>query len=237
MVVLLVVLTFLLFMATDVLLPRKGTAIEGAVRKSPGPPRAVELGRPLYVAGFQVQPEMHYHLGHAWALLEGPSRARVGIDDFAARLVGEADRIELPHLGDQLVQGQPAWVLHHGNRRAPMLSPVTGKVVAINPRVCEGNITPGSAPYTHGWLLSVRMADSQTVFNNLLRDDLSMKWFEIDSGRLRSRLTRGFALSFRDGGMTIDGVCDLIDEAQWDDLVHEFLLIDSGSSRTRPILN
>jgi glycine cleavage system H protein len=194
--------------------------------RSPEEARDIKLGQPSYAAGFQVQPEMSYHPGHAWALIEGPGRARIGIDDFAAKLIGEVDGIDLPHLGDQIIQGQQAWVLHHGDRQAPMLAPVTGEVIAINPRVRGSKVSFSGAPYTQEWLLSVRSPHVCTDFNNLLRGDLPRKWIEVVGARLRTHLNRGFALSFPDGGTAVDGVSAMVDEAEWNDIVHEFLLTD-----------
>ncbi len=227
MVVILVAITLTLLVLADWLLRRNSDqAGEVAAARLPDI-KPIKLVEPLCAGGFHVQPEMCYHLGHAWALEDGPSRARVGIDEFAAKLVGEADRIDLPQPGDRLVQGDPAWVLHHGDRHATMLSPVTGEVVAVNPLVSEHKVSLSSAPYTQGWLLSVRVPDFRRDQTNLLHGDLPLKWMELSSAQLRSRLKSGIELSFRDGGNGADGICDMVDEAQWNDVVHEFLLADA----------
>ena len=71
------------------------------------------------------------------AVVEGPDLVRVGVDDFARKLVGRVEGVELPRVGDKVVQGEPAWVLQRGDRRASMLSPFSGEVVEVNPRVAE----------------------------------------------------------------------------------------------------
>ncbi len=228
MVVILVAITLTLLVLADWLLRRKGDHSGDVVTARLPDSKPIRLVEPLSAGGFHVQPEMSYHLGHAWALVDGPSRARVGIDEFAAKLVGEADHIDLPKPGDRIVQGDPVWVLHHGDRQATMLSPVTGEVVAVNPLVNEHKVSLSSEPYTQGWLLSVRVPDFRRDQTNLLHGDLPLRWMELVSAQLRSRLKSGVALSFRDGGKDTDSVCDMVDDAQWNDVVHEFLLADAG---------
>ena len=42
------------------------------------------------VAGFEIPEHMRYHPGHAWALSESPNLVRVGMDDFAAKLLARS---------------------------------------------------------------------------------------------------------------------------------------------------
>src|SRR4030065_434149 len=50
----------------------------------------------------------------------------VGLDDFAQKLVGKVDFIDLPSVGSRLAQGEKGWVLRAGAQAIPMLSPLDG---------------------------------------------------------------------------------------------------------------
>src|SRR5678810_1428109 len=63
------------------------------------------------VGGFQVPEKLRFHPGHTWALSESPSLVRVGMDDFASKLVGKVDRIALPQRGQWIRQGQKIWTI------------------------------------------------------------------------------------------------------------------------------
>ena len=52
-------------------------------------------------AGFLAPTDVMFHPGHAWARLEGVDTVTVGMDDFAAKLLGSADSISLPKLGSE----------------------------------------------------------------------------------------------------------------------------------------
>jgi len=102
MTVLLVVLMFAVFLTIDYVRSRKRVpAAEGVETKAPE--RKLQ---PNYVAGFALPDNLRYHPGHTWALEESPTLVRVGLDDFAAKLLGKCDSIALPKRGQWIRQGQ-----------------------------------------------------------------------------------------------------------------------------------
>jgi glycine cleavage system H lipoate-binding protein len=223
MVVFLVVVTLLLCVLVDWLIrggEKSGVESSTTARGECSP---IELSDPVYVGGFLIQNEMAFHPGHAWAFTEGPARVRIGMDDFAAKLLGRIDDIDLPKIGDTVVQGLPVWTVKHAHRQTPMLSPVTGKVVAVNTRLEKGRDVIGRAPYSDGWLLSVQTLDLRANLNNLIRGDLLHKWLEVIAIRLRTRLSPGHTVSFNDGGTAIDDICALVDDDEWKNIAKEFL--------------
>ena len=60
---------------------------------------------------FQVPEGYAFHPGHAWVVPEGAGVFRVGVDDFAQRLVGAPDHMLLPNVGSVVEQGEPAFRL------------------------------------------------------------------------------------------------------------------------------
>src|SRR5579871_5479985 len=95
MTVLLVILTFATFLVIDYFLSQKRAA------KQPLLYTVVREARPVspVVAGFEVPANLRYHPGHTWALSESPDRVRVGMDDFAGKLIGKVERIGLAERG------------------------------------------------------------------------------------------------------------------------------------------
>jgi glycine cleavage system H protein len=84
---------------------------------------------------FAVPEGLMLHPGHGWVSDEGGQTVRVGLDDFARKLVGSVDAVTLPASGARLAQGTAGWSLQCGNERLDMLSPVDGTVLEVNPRV------------------------------------------------------------------------------------------------------
>ena len=110
MTVLLVTATVLVVLTIDFILSRK-QAREEAARPATQPavqPRLV----PAVVGGFKVAANVAYHPGHTWAVPAGGGRFRVGLDDFAQKLLGNAAAIALPEVGTRLAKGAPGWALN-----------------------------------------------------------------------------------------------------------------------------
>lgn len=185
-IILVVLVAAILCLFADWLSSRAGCT--EPVAHKPGSSRDPPLGPPDRVGDLRLQPEMAYHPAHSWALATGPERVRVGVDDFAARLVGEALGVDLPVVGDRVVQGRPGWALTRGGRRIPVLSPVTGRVAAVNSLVAVRPEVVGRDPYGEGWLLEVEAEDPTANLNNLLAGPMVRRWF--DDARVRARARR-----------------------------------------------
>ena len=224
MVVILIFLTFAACILADWLIHGREAKKSRAAWVRPVEAVRQALSPPVYVGGFQMQTEMAFHPGHTWALPEGEDRVRVGIDDFAHKLAGKAKDIRLPDVGAQVVQGKPAATLNC-KANVPLLSPVSGRVVAVN-AMPFGPEKVQADPYGEGWLFVVQTRDLQTNLNNLLSGDLVRRWLEDAGARLRSHLGAGAALSFADGGTAVADLSALVDEDAWVSLVRNLLLTE-----------
>ena len=130
MTVILVLSTFIMFLLIDHFFSKK-PALQIAVQ----PAVAREIVAPLQpslVGGFKVPDNLRYHPGHTWALSESPSLVRVGVDDFASKLMGKVERLSLPQRGQWIRQGQKLASVYRDGAKVDMLSPI------------EGPRTPGS---------------------------------------------------------------------------------------------
>jgi CheY-like chemotaxis protein/glycine cleavage system H lipoate-binding protein len=90
--------------------------------------------------------------GHCWAAVEEDGAARIGIDDFAAKLLGRIDGIELPNLGMAVKRGQPLFTARMGNRRVTFRSPLSGKVVNVKTAFATSPEALEKTPYENNWI-------------------------------------------------------------------------------------
>ncbi len=56
------------------------------------------------VFGIKVPVNTYLHQGHSWAVLESAGRIRIGLDDFSQKVLGPADELQLPKVGQTLSQ-------------------------------------------------------------------------------------------------------------------------------------
>ena len=101
---LLVIAALLLFIPFWRMVSRPATAVY----------EAAESIIPAISEWFHLPERLYYHQGHSWALPEQGDLVRVGIDDFAQKLVGKIDAIQLPPVGSQVTQGEKGWSLPCG---------------------------------------------------------------------------------------------------------------------------
>jgi len=224
MVITLVLATFILLVAHDFYLQRRHARLLEAktaapeVREAPPVFSAMNL-----VGGFKTPAHLAYHPNHSWATKESRQVVRIGLDDFAARIVGQIDQIDLPARGRWLRQGERGWTIGRGTHRFEMLSPIEGEVIDINPEVLRNPALAHEDPYGAGWLVAVQAPAVDSNMKNLLHGRLAQRWMEESVSALHTRVSPGSEAYLQDGGHPIADVLSLVPEPDWDKFVEDML--------------
>ena len=175
---------------------------------------------------FRVPEGVLLHPGHAWArpLGETPGVVAVGLDDFAQQLVGPISGVTLPRVGTTVEQGSRAWRLKGDSKTVDMLSPITGRVVAINEEAMTDPLAVNEDPYGRGWLMRVEAPRLVTNTKQLLQGRAAQKLMASSWEELSGLLTPELGTIMHDGGTPLNGFARGIDEANWDAIARRFLL-------------
>lgn len=220
MTVILVLAFFTLLIATDYVVTRRRIARESRLLATAAVP-AVE---PAWVAGYQMPEALYYHRGHTWARPIDANTVVIGVDDFARRLVGPAAAVKAPSRGDWLHQGGRAFALKINGKAADLVSPVEGEVVEVNPELTGQPGLASDDPYGRGWVLKVKAPNLSANLRNLLTGRLARKWMEDSREALELRLMAFSGSVLQDGGEPAADLGHHLPQADWERLVHEFLL-------------
>jgi glycine cleavage system H protein len=222
MTALLVLATVVVFLTIDYVRSRKRGVVPMVARE-----RHVVRPKlqPAIVGGFEVRENLRYHPGHTWALAESPTLVRVGLDDFAARLIGKIEEITLPKRGQWIRQGQKMVTVLRDGSKAELVSPIEGEISGVNEAVLADKALPGRDPYGEGWLLTVQAPDAKTSFRNLLSGPLARRWMEEAASRLRIRMPALAGAVAQDGGVAINDVTAHLPDQLWSELAREFFLM------------
>lgn len=221
MTVLLVLATFAIFLTIDFFLSRRRAPAPVVAQARPQlEPRLL----PAIVAGFALPEHLRYHPGHTWALAESPQMVRIGLDDFAAKLIGHADRVLLPERGRWIRQGQPLMVVERDGAKTELVSPMEGVITNVNDSVLEKPELAWSDPYGDGWLVTVQSPDAKTNFRNLLSGGTARKWMEEAAARLRGRIPMLATAVAQDGGVAVNDLSHQMPDQEWSELAREFFL-------------
>ncbi|MFV1959352.1 MAG: glycine cleavage system protein H [Planctomycetota bacterium] len=227
---LLAIATFAVFILLDYIVSHRAATRE-AQAPSPVPAQAdlppVEAEprlEPVWVAGYELPEQLHYHRGHTWARVIGPDTAAVGMDDFSRRLIGEAENLDLPQVGSFVRQGGKGAQVDVRGRAADLVSPVDGEVVAVNPEIETDPHLATDDPYGRGWLYKVRSSNLAASLRNLLSGSLARRWTEDAKEQLELRLMALSGSVLQDGGEPAPDFAAHVDIEDWKGLVELFLL-------------
>jgi glycine cleavage system H lipoate-binding protein len=223
MTVLLVLVTFGTFLMIDYFRTRK-TLKKSVLQASAVATDALPRPRPALVRGFDVRENLRYHPGHTWALSESPNLVRVGMDDFASKLVGRLESINLPARGQWIRQGQKMCTIHRDGCAADIVSPIEGTVSDINEGVLTDPKLALRDPYGEGWLLTVQAPDAKTCFRNLLGGALARRWTDEAATRLQLRMPTALGVLAQDGGVAVNDLSEVVPDEKWLLLAKEFFL-------------
>ena len=122
----------------------------------------------LDIKGFKIPHGYYLHPGHTWVKIEEGSTVRVGLDDFALRLLGPLDRVEAPLMGKQVGQDRDDILLSRSSNTARVQSPISGVVTDINPELRERGSLANQDPYTQGWVMRLHSPNLRQDIKNLM---------------------------------------------------------------------
>lgn len=226
MTVILVLATFAAFLLIDHFMSRgKAPVFAGqtAGRREPAIPRL----QPSLVSGFKVPENLRFHPGHTWALSESPNLVRIGVDDFASKVLGgKIESVQLPQRGQWIRQGQKVWSFIRNGQKIDMVSPIEGSVSDVNDQLAQDPTLFNKDPYGEGWMVTVQSPDAKTNFRNLMGGALARWWTEESSSRLARKLpgTMGALALAQDGGVAASDLTAGLPDERIAEIAHEFFL-------------
>jgi glycine cleavage system H lipoate-binding protein len=148
------------------------------------------------IRGFRLPQGYYFHLGHTWVRIEEKAEVCMGIDDFALRLIGALDGIDLPFVGHDIQQGQNGIYLRRGGQKIALQMPVSGIVSSINLAAKEKTGLVSEDPYASGWLIKVQTHNLRRDLKHLTIGSESMEWLNREIDRLNHEIESGGGMPF-----------------------------------------
>lgn len=219
MTAVLVFCTIVLFLIVDYLRTRSQHAVA---------PRHAHVPVSALSHDFVVPEGLFVGAGHTWARLDADGSIRVGVDDFASRLLGRLDRLEVASEGAALARDDAAVVLHQGSKSVALASPIEGTVTAVNTDVLQHPEQLRTEPYERGWLLRIRPRHLASELRELRIGDEARDWLRQEVARFADFLGRqlpadAVGATLQDGGLPASGVLEQLDRTAWESFEEEFL--------------
>ena len=108
---------------------------------------------------FEYPENLRYTDTHEYVDLAGDV-ATIGVSAFAVDQLGDIVFVELPAVGEKIIQGSPFGTIESVKAVEDLKAPVSGKVIKRNDSAIDAPEIISTDPYTGGWLLEVQVDDT-----------------------------------------------------------------------------
>ncbi len=109
-----------------------------------------------------IPADLKYTKDHEWIKIEGDI-ATIGIDDYAQSALGELVFVELPTVGENFSRGDDMAVVESFKTASDVFAPLSGEVIEVNSELEDSPQIVNDSPYDKGWLVKIKIADSNEV--------------------------------------------------------------------------
>ncbi|OQX63193.1 MAG: hypothetical protein B5M55_07350 [Desulfococcus sp. 4484_242] len=174
------------------------------------------------IAGFELAEDFYYHDGHTWAKVEYGGRVRVGLDDFAQKLLGKLKTIDPPNIGRELRQGEVGFQVRRNGETARVLSPVDGIVSHVNERLLDHPEVIHESPYEEGWLFIIEPTRLRKDLKGLHYGEEADNYLNDEREKLFSLANCDLRLA-ADGGASVKDIFEELEGENWAKFVRTFL--------------
>jgi glycine cleavage system H protein len=106
-----------------------------------------------------IPTDLLYTPDHEYVRVSADGVAEIGITDFAQGELGDIVFVELPAPGASVTAHSQFGTVEAVKAVSELNSPVTGVVLAINPRLDKEPALINSDPYGDGWMIRVKLAN------------------------------------------------------------------------------
>ncbi len=160
--------------------------------------------------------------GHCWASLTEEGTARIGLDDFARKLLGRIDTIDFPNIGMNVKAGQPLFNVNQGPRRAQFHAPLSGKVVKINEDLRKDCSMLEQKPYGQNWICIIEGSNLHAELPQLKIGKSAVTFFQEEIDRFRAFVQKASGREVSDSESLFIGAIENLDDDNWEAAAKEF---------------
>ena len=163
--------------------------------------------------------------GHTWANINEEGLVKVGIDDFAKKLIGKITSIEFPNLGMSVKKGQPLFTVKQGNRTITFRSPVSGTVKEINKPLSNDLESLEYTPYENNWICTIDADELENEIPQLKIGKAAVAFYEENIEQLtelKKKIKTGSDKEIKSNGHIYIGEMENLDDVSWKRYCDEF---------------
>jgi glycine cleavage system H lipoate-binding protein len=147
--------------------------------------------------------DVFLHPGHLWARVEEQGKVRIGLDDFAQRLVGRIYNVRFPAAETRISNGSACWWIVHAAGETKVPIPIRGTLEKGNEKLMVSPSLINQDPYGEGWALYVRPDNLESSLKEFHYGEQARAWSEQEYSRLNQEIAKLTEHSSVDLGTTL----------------------------------
>lgn len=136
--------------------------------------------------GFSIPGGVFISDNHCWTGINQEGQAQVGIDDFAMKLLGKVDFIEIPNLGMKVNKGDLLFTAKLNDRMIQFQSPISGKVVKVNNQLLEDLSVLEYSSYHKNWVCVIDSDELDSELTDLKIGKAAVNFYQDELEKLKS---------------------------------------------------
>ena len=167
---------------------------------------------------FQIPGGVFISDGHSWANIGEDGTAKIGLDDFAKKIIGKIDSVELPNLGMTVKKGQSLFTIMQGTKNISFKSPLSGKVKALNKFINNEIDSLNATVYDQNWICEIDADELDSELKSLKIGKSAVTLYEDDIERLiqmKKKMKTGKEKEFEPDGVIYSGEMEKLDDVSW----------------------
>lgn len=174
---------------------------------------------------FQIPGGVFISEGHCWANVGEEGTVKVGIDDFAKKIIGKVDSIGLPNLGMPVKKGQSLFTITQGQRRISFKSPVSGKVKEINKFINNELDSLEFSPYDKNFICEIDADELDSELPAMKIGKAAVSFYQEEIERLQAikkKTMTSKEAELEPEGAIFVGEMEKLDDINWKRYSEEF---------------
>ena len=179
---------------------------------------------------FRVPQGLFYSKFHTWAHLEKSGLAKVGLDDFLSKIVGNIKTVSLRNPGEHVRKGELLATINQDGKTLTVVSPVSGEIMAVNTLLVRNPDLLSQDPYDQGWFYKIKPENWVKETGTCYFAGNAMTWMEHEFYRFKDFMASVVSTSngnskliMQDGGELIAEPLRILSGEVWTAFQNEFL--------------
>lgn len=174
--------------------------------------------------GFTIPGGVFISPHHCWVSIDQAGNCKVGIDDFANKLIGQVDKVEFPDVGDKIKKDDPVFTLKQGRRAIAFRAPVSGEIIQLNDALMSHPGLLEKTPYMDNWVCIIKTEHLEADLAEMKIGEAAVSYYREQIDKF-SELAQKLDLakdSENAPGLLFKGELQKVSDADWKMVVETF---------------